>query len=242
MTVTTAIPCCVAEAEHVTADIRVLKIAPKDGAVFDWRAGQYASFEFNGRDPRDFSIANSSAAGLIELHVRRSGSGGVTDAICDEVSIGDAVAVDGPFGAAYFREQHEGPIVAIAGGTGLAPMKSIVESALAANFNKDIHLYFGVRNESEIYLERYFIGLSREYPNFRFVTVVSDMNDHSGRRRGMVGDAVAADFQLLYGHQVYLAGPPIMVDACRRMLKLKSVPSHDIFTDVSVDVDNLPEA
>lgn len=240
MTGTMSIPCCVAELEQVTPDVRVLKIAPTDGAVFNWRAGQYASFEFKGYEQRDFSIANISGAGLIELHVQKSGSGGVSDAICDEVSIGDAVAVDGPFGAAYFREQHKGPIVAIAGGTGLAPMKSIVESALAANFNKDIHLYFGVRDVSEIYLERYFIGLTREHPNFRFVTVISDMKDNSGRRRGMVGAAVAADFQLLYGYQVYLAGPPIMVQACRRMLRLKSVPDHDIFTDVSDEVAIIP--
>lgn len=236
MTATTPIPCCVAESEYVTSDVRVLKIAPKDGAVFDWRAGQYARFEFMDREPRDFSIANISNTGLIELHVRKSGSGGVSDAICDEVSIGDAVTVDGPFGAAYFREKHEGPIIAIAGGTGLAPMKSIVESALAANFDKDIHLYFGVKDEAEIYLERYFIGLTREHSNFRFVTVVSDMQDNSGRRRGMVGAAVAADFQLLYGYQIYVAGPPIMVQACRRMLKLKSVPDHDIFTDVSDEI------
>lgn len=240
MTATTSISCCVAESEQVTPDIRVLKIAPKDGAVFHWRAGQYASFEFKNFEPRDFSIANVGDAGVIELHVRKSGSGGVSDAICDEVLIGDDVTVDGPFGAAYFREKHEGPIVAIAGGTGLAPMKSIVESALATNFKKDIHLYFGVRTESEIYLERYFIGLTRDHPNFRFVTVISDMKDHSGRRRGMVGSAVAADFQLLYGYQVYLGGPPIMVQACRRMLKLKSVPDHDIFTDVSDEIAIIP--
>ena len=236
------VSCCVAELERVTSDIRVLKIAPADGAVFNWRAGQYASFTFADRDPRDFSIANVSGSGVIEIHVRRSGSGGVSDAICDEVSIGDAVSVDGPFGAGYFREQHEGPVVAIAGGTGLAPMKSIVESALRSGFNKDIHLYFGVRDATEIYLERYFIGLTREYSNFRFVTVVADINDNSGRRRGMVGDAVAADFQLLYGHQIYLAGPPAMVKACRRMLKLKSVPNHDIFTDVAEMVANEPGA
>lgn len=236
----TPVSCCVTEAEQVTSDVCVLKITPTAGAAFDWRAGQYASFEFAGREPRDFSIANVSGAGLIEVHVRRSGSGGVSDAICDEVSIGDVVSVDGPFGAAYLREQHEGPIVAIAGGTGLAPMKSIVESALTSGFDKDIHLYFGVRDASEIYLERYFIGLTREHSNFRFVTVVADMNDDSGRRRGMVGDAVAADFQLLYGHQVYLAGPPAMVQSCRRMLKLKSVPNHDIFTDISELATNVP--
>jgi ferredoxin-NAD(P)+ reductase (naphthalene dioxygenase ferredoxin-specific) len=214
-----AVECCVAEAEHVTENIRILKIAPMDGAVFDWRAGQYASFQFSGCEPRDFSIANTSDAGLIELHVRRSGSGGASDAICDEVKVGDAVSVDGPYGAAYFRARHQGPIVAIAGGTGLAPMKSIVEGALS---------------------ERHLIGLTREHPNFRFISVVADKTDNSGRRRGLVGDAVAADFQLLYGHQIYLAGPPAMVDACRKMLKLKSVPDHDIFTDVSPALAKVP--
>lgn len=230
-----AIPCQVTEAEQVTSDVRVLKISPNSGNIFSWRAGQYANFQFDGCEPRDFSIANISGSGEIELHIRRSGSGGVSDTICDDVSVGDPVKVDGPFGAAYFRQSHEGPILAIAGGTGLAPMKAIVESALKNDFKKDIHLYFGVKDASEIYLERYFIELTRHHPNVRFITVVSDMNDNSGRRRGLVGDAVAADFQLLYGHQVYLAGPPVMVQACRKMLKLKSVPNHDIFTDVSVD-------
>lgn len=234
------VECCVAEAEHVTENIRILKIAPMDGAIFDWRAGQYASFQFSGCEPRDFSIANTSDAGLIELHVRRSGSGGASDAICDDVKVGDAVFVDGPYGASYFRARHQGPIVAIAGGTGLAPMKSIVEGALSTGFRKDIHLYFGVRDASEIYLERHLIGLTREHPNFRFITVVADKTDNSGRRRGLVGEAVAADFQLLYGHQIYLAGPPAMVDACRKMLKLKSVPDHDIFTDVTPALAKAP--
>ncbi len=153
-----AVECCVAEAEHVTENIRILKIAPMDGAVFDWRAGQYASFQFSGCEPRDFSIANTSDVGLIELHVRRSGSGGASDAICDDVKVGDAVSVDGPYGASYFRERHQGPIVAIAGGTGLAPMKSIVEGARSAGFKKDIHLYYGVRDASEIYLSGTLLG------------------------------------------------------------------------------------
>lgn len=230
-----AISCRVVDAEQVTPEVRILKLASADLAAFTWRPGQYANFEFAGCEPRDFSIANTSESGEIELHIRQSGSGGVSDIICNDVTIGDPVTVDGPFGAAYFRERHDGPIVCIAGGTGLAPMKSVVEGALQKGFSKDIHLYFGVRDETEIYMERHFIGLTREHPNFRFITVVSNMKDTSGRRRGLVGEAVAADFQLLYGHQVYLAGPPAMVAACRKMLTLKSVPDHDIFTDIATD-------
>lgn len=225
------IACRVVEVEAATEDVRIVRLAAETGALFDWRAGQYASVRFRDQAPRDYSIANAPGDGALDIHVRRSGAGGVSDFVCDELAPGDAVQVQGAFGAAYFRERHQGPMLAIAGGTGLAPMKAIVEAALGSGLNKDVHLYFGVRDEREIYLERYFIGLTHTYPNFRFVTVLAEPREHSGRRTGLVGDALAADFQLLYGHQCYIAGPPAMVEACRTMLNLKSVPAYDIFAD-----------
>ena len=223
--------CRVAEIEVVTDDIRILRIVAMDMPLFDWRAGQYASFRIDGFEARDYSIANASGEDFIELHIRRSGAGGFSDFVCDELKQYDVIDVKGPYGGAYFRENHDGPLLAIAGGTGLAPMKAVVEAALAGNMKQDIHLYFGVRDESEIYLERYFIDLTRAYSNFRFVSVLSEPKENSGRRRGLVSQAVAADFQLLYGYQCYLGGPPQMVDACANMLKLKSVPKHDVFAD-----------
>ncbi|WNK00707.1 FAD-binding oxidoreductase [Thalassospiraceae bacterium LMO-JJ14] len=225
------VACRVREVEAASPEVRIIRLEPDDAELFDWRAGQYASFRIGDLEPRDYSIANAPGAGVIELHIRRSGAGGVSDYICDELKSGDPVDVQGAFGGAYYRARHDGPLLAVAGGTGLAPMKAIVEDALAGGFRKDVHLYFGVREESELYLERYFIDLMHTYPNFRFVTVISEPQENSGRRTGFVSDAVAADFQLLYGHQCYLAGPPVMVDACAHMLKLKSVPRHDIFAD-----------
>lgn len=225
------VACRVRDIDAASPEVRIIRLESEGADLFDWRAGQYASFRIGDLEPRDYSIANAPGEGVIELHIRRSGSGGVSDYICDALKPGDSVDVQGAFGGAYYRARHEGPILAIAGGTGLAPMKAIVEMALASGFKKDVHLYFGVREEAELYLERYFIEMTHTYPNFRFVTVISEPKENSGRRTGLVSQAVAADFQLLYGYQCYLAGPPVMVDACAGMLKLKSVPRHDIFAD-----------
>ena len=228
-----AVPCTVTFAEMASPDVRILKLAPRSESVslFNWRAGQYARFQIADFAPRDYSIANAPSDGAIELHIRKSNAGGLSDFICDTVKVGDLISVAGAFGHAYYRAGHGGPLLAIAGGTGLAPMKAIIEAALHAGLERDVHLYVGVNAACDLYLERYFIELMRTFSNFRFVSVVNDPDDSSGRRNGLVGEAVAADFQLLYGHQCYIAGPTAMTDACRNMLKLKSVPSHDMFCD-----------
>ena len=208
--------------------VSVVRVRPDD--AFDWRAGQFAALRFPDFEIRNYSISNRPGEGEIEFHIRDNG-GGVGAHVASTASVGDPVEIAGPFGSAYFRRRHGGPLLAIAGGTGLAPMKAIVEDALATGHAGDVHLYFGVRDEPDIYLEQHFIALTRAHLNFRFVTVLAEPGEPTGRRHGLVGAAVAADFQLLYGYQCYVAGPPAMVQACRDALRLKSVPAHDIFAD-----------
>ena len=100
--------------------------------------------------------------------------------------------VRGPGGTAYLRVKHTGPILAIAGGSGLAPIKSIVETALYERLTQPIHMYFGVRDERDLYLEHHFQTLAFQYPNFRFTPVLSEPQGSTQRRRsGFVTDAVA---------------------------------------------------
>ncbi len=216
--------------EAATPAVSVVRVAV-DGP-FEWRAGQFATVCFDGFEPRDYSIANRPDDAGLEFHIRNGGSG-VGAHVATALASGDPLTVSGPFGASFYRRMHGGPLLAVAGGTGLAPMKAIVEDALATGHDKDVHLYLGVRDEPDIYMERHFLAMTREHPNFRFVTVLAEPSVNTGRRRGLVGDAVAADFALLYGYQCYVAGPPAMVQACRQVLKLKSVPLHDIFADLA---------
>ena len=110
----------------------------------------------------------------LEFHIRRVPGGAVSNFVGDKLQAGDDVRVEGPFGSSWLRDSHRGPILALAGGSGLAPIKSTVEQALASDMLQVIHLYFGVRDERDLYLEDHFerlaeshgtCGLRRYFPN-----------------------------------------------------------------------------
>ena len=145
-------------------------------------------------------------------------------------SVGDAVRVEGPFGASYLREAHRGPIVAVAGGSGLAPIKSIVERALAKQMPQHIYFYFGVRSERDLYMEDHFKALAKQHPTLHFVPVLSE-GDGMERRCGLVHEAVAADFDEFDGCKAYLAGPPVMVEAATKLLEQRGMRRIDIHAD-----------
>ncbi|MBM3572241.1 MAG: oxidoreductase, partial [Alphaproteobacteria bacterium] len=126
---------------------------------------------------------------------------------------------------------HAGPIVAVAGGSGLAPIKSIVETALGRGMAQPISLYFGVRAERDLYLGDHFMALASRHRNFRFVPVLSEPDGATARRVGLVSDAVCADFADLDGCKVYAAGPPVMVEAMTGAAVDRGARREDIHAD-----------
>jgi ferredoxin-NAD(P)+ reductase (naphthalene dioxygenase ferredoxin-specific) len=141
------------------------------------------------------------------------------------------VRVSGPFGTAYLREQHSGPILAVAGGTGLAPVRAILLTALAKGMPQPIHFYFGVRTERDVYGEAELRALAAKHPNLKVHIVVTQSPVAAGHRSGLVTDAVAADFADLRGFQVYMAGPPAMVDAATELVARLGVQPRDMHAD-----------
>ena len=117
--------------EAMTHDISALRVSIADGGPFAFSAGQYCRLRFAGLPARDFSMANMPGEEKLEFHVRRVAGGAVSAYVADRLAVGETVGLEGPFGAAFLRESHCGPIYAVAGGSGLAPAKSIVERALA---------------------------------------------------------------------------------------------------------------
>ncbi len=223
--------CRVVGIEDATHDVHIVRLETVDGGPFGFSAGQYASVTFGALPPRDYSMANRPDQAGLEFHIRDMRDNGASGYVARQLRLGDTVRVEGPYGEAWLRRDHAGPILAIAGGSGLAPIKSIVETALAAGMRQDIGLYLGVRDEADVYLEEHFRALARSHRNLRFVPVLSDPAAPTGRRAGLVGDAVAADFADFAGFKAYLAGPPVMVCSVLKMFLSRGLGREDIHAD-----------
>jgi CDP-4-dehydro-6-deoxyglucose reductase/ferredoxin-NAD(P)+ reductase (naphthalene dioxygenase ferredoxin-specific) len=222
--------CRVVGLDDATHDIKRVRLAVDSGGPFDFSAGQFASVTFEGCAPRDYSMANMPGDPVLEFHVRRSAGGTTSAYVAETLKLGDPVWVEGPFGASHLRESHRGPIIAVAGGSGLAPIKSIVERVLAQKLPQHVYLYFGVRSTRDLYLHDHFAALARKHDTLHFVPVLSETAE-DGYRTGLVHEAVAQDFDDLDGCKAYLAGPPVMVEAATRLFEQRGMRRLDIHAD-----------
>lgn len=231
--------CRVAEVTRVTHDILRLRLEIQGGGPFVFSAGQYARLEFPMApgEPRDYSMANVPQDRLLEFHLRVMPGGSVSRRVAASLRVGDTVRVDGPLGTSYLRSKHPGPMLCVAGGSGLAPIKSIVQTALDAGFSQPVYLYFGVRAERDVYFEAELAELQRRHANFRAHVVLSAPTTVAAtdaclpRRVGLVTDALASDLADLSGFKAYFAGPPPMVDAASALVRERGVALRDIHAD-----------
>jgi len=223
--------CRVVELARATHDITIVRLGVEAGGPYQFSAGQYASVTFPGQPPRDYSMANHPDDQVLEFHVRLTPGGTVSAFVANRLKPGDMVSVEGPFGVSYLRDKHTGPIVACAGGSGLAPIKSIVDTALAKGMRQPIKLYFGTRDERDVYLEAHFKALAARHPNLEFQTVLSEPSGATPRRTGLMMNVLKQDFRDLDGAKAYLAGPPIMVETCVAELEKLGVRREDCHAD-----------
>ena len=211
--------------EQVAHDIRRLVLKPAKPLEFS--PGQYAQLQFTPEHIRPYSMAGLAGDGELEFHVRVVPDGRVSGYVANTLKVGDAVRVSGPLGSAYLRRKHEGPMLCVAGGTGLAPILSIIRGALAEGMRNPIHLYFGVRSERDVYGLAWLQHLQREHPSLRLHVVLASGADASGHRSGLVTGAIEADLPDLQGWRAYLCGSPPMVEAATVLVKrLRLAPEH----------------
>lgn len=187
----------------------------------EYSAGQYVEFTVPGTDEvRQYSMANPPGdGGSLEFHIRRVDGGLATDRwIFDSLEHGHSIAIRGPWGDFVHDPDHDGPIILLGGGTGLAPLKAIALQALELDSAREVHLYHGVRTRGDLYDVDFWQSLAARHPGVRYTPCLS-REDGFGRR-GYVGDVLVEDFDSLRGYSAYLCGPPAMVDAgvkaCKR--------------------------
>lgn len=213
-----------------THDIKVIRLKPAKPLSFS--PGQYATLQFTPDHIRPYSMAGLCTDDELEFHVRLVPDGRVTSYLFNQLKVGDAVRVSGPLGTAYLRTKHEGPMLCVAGGTGLAPILAIVRGAIAAGMNNPIHLYFGVRSPQDIYGLEQLQALQAALPALKVEVVVTTDNDPaSGHRTGLVTDAIARDIPDFDGWRAYVCGAPPMVEATAALLKQRGIEEHHVYAD-----------
>lgn len=215
--------------DEVNHDVTRLRLKPAKPIEFS--PGQYAQLHFTPDHVRPYSMAGLCSDELLEFHVRRVPEGRVSGYIAANLKIGEAVKVSGPMGSAYLRRKHKGPMLCVAGGTGLAPILSIVRGAIAASMPNPIHLYFGVRAERDVYGLDVLQELGREHPALHIHVVSTNGSSRAGQRSGLVTEAIAADLRDLAGWNAYLCGSPPMVEAATRLTLDKGVPAERVYAD-----------
>lgn len=219
----------VAAIEPMTHDILRLRLRITKPLAFS--PGQYVQLQFTPQLVRPFSMAGLPGDDELDFHVRLLPDGTTTGFIAHDLRVGDSVRVTGPLGTAYLRQRHEGPMLCVAGGTGLAPILSIVRGAIARNMANPIHLYFGVRSPADIYGLAWLEALAASHTALRLTVVVADGNADPGHRGGLVPDAIEMDHQSLSGWRAYVCGSPPMVDAVTAAVVAKGVQAHHVYAD-----------
>lgn len=229
----------VTQLDDLTHDIKLVRITPADGAPLLFTAGQYAQVGFDGVPARSYSMANRHGEDGLEFHIRRVPGGATSEHVHGALKTGDKTTLELPLGSSSLRQHHSGPILCIAGGSGLAPIKSIVETALAHGMKQPIHVYFGARAERDLYLVEHFQALAKRHANLTFAPVLSEAQ--SGQyRSGFVTQVVAEDLSDLDGWKAYVAGPPPMVDAAMEVTSARGLHKKDMHADVFFTPDELP--
>ncbi|MFA7292373.1 MAG: CDP-6-deoxy-delta-3,4-glucoseen reductase [Rhodocyclaceae bacterium] len=213
------LPARIQQLQKAAPDVMIIKLKLPASERLQFLAGQYIDILLKDGKRRSFSLANAPHDDeLLELHVRHVPDGTFTEHVFAQMKEKDILRFNGPHGAFFLREESSKPMILVAGGTGFAPIKSVVEHAIAEKCARPITVYWGGRSRIDLYQ----LGLAETWAvahtNIRFVPVLSEpaaADDWTGRT-GFVHQAVMADFPDLSGHQVYACGSPAMIAAAKR--------------------------
>jgi CDP-4-dehydro-6-deoxyglucose reductase len=214
-------PARVASLARVAPDVMLMKLQLPANVQLKYRAGQYVEFILRDGARRSYSMAtapeNLGEPPMIELHLRHMPGGKFTDHVFGAMKEKEILRVEGPLGSFFLREDSDKPIILLASGTGLAPIKAIVEHMRAKGIDRPAVLYWGCRVRADLYLHDWALEAAAAIPQLRYVPVLSDATpaDAWSGRSGFVHRAVMEDFPDLSGHEVYACGAPVMVDAAR---------------------------
>lgn len=226
-------PARVVKLERLAQDVMRIYLKLPDTERMQFLAGQYIDILLPGGRRRSFSLANPPHDdALLELHVRKVDGGEFTDHVFGKMREKDILRIEGPFGNFFLREDSPRPIICVAGGTGFAPIKALIEHAWQEQLKRPLYLFWGARAKADLYLD----ALPQSWrgrEKFYYVPVLSEPKPSDGweGRIGLVHQAVLDDFSDLHDYDVYAAGPPGLIEAARAGFMNLGLPEERFYFD-----------
>ncbi len=227
-------PCRVEKVEKPAPDVAVLSLKLPAQERLQYMAGQYLDILLKDGKRRSFSMANAPHHDqYVELHIRHIADGQFTSFVFNEMRDRAILRFEGPLGSFFLREESDKPIIFVAGGTGFAPIKAILEHAFFKHIDREMVLYWGCRTRADLYMADLPAQWAKEHPNFTFIPVLSDpkAEDNWQGRAGFVHQAVVDDFASLAGYQVYACGAPVMIEVGQQAFIERGLPEDEFFAD-----------
>ncbi len=225
----------VAAVEDLTRDVKLIRLA-LNGNPIEFQAGQFISLTIPGVEgSRAFSLASPpQKASEVELQVRLVEGGKGTTYLHKQLKPGDRLSFSGPYGRFLVRKSRGGPLLFLAGGTGVSSPRSMILDLLAEGYADNIALIHGVRAQADLYGREEFEHLARQHANFTYVPALSAEPANSGWQgeRGFVHEVAQRLFKNSFeGQTAYLCGPPPMIDACINTLMQGRLFEKHIFLE-----------
>ena len=226
------LPCRVQNMKHLADDVMQIFIKLPASERLQFLPGQYIDILLEDGRHRSFSIANAPHDDeFLELHIRLVEDGLFTPKVFNSMQNKDLLRIEGPHGSFFFHEDSNKDILLMAGGTGFAPIKGIIEHLISEQVTRPVYLYWGVRSEADLYMGELAERWAAEQANIQFVPVLSDAGDSWPGRTGYVHDAVLADFDDLSAFDIYTCGPPAMITAAEQSFQDKGMSKAQFFYD-----------
>lgn len=217
--------------QPLSPDVLHVRLDVPDAGPLDYRPGQYLKLHAGDGLARSFSMASVPRDGQVDLHVRRIPGGAFTSGILPALKAGDTLDVELPLGSFFYRPKDYRPLLMVATGTGMAPLKAILESLMDDPDCPPVSLYWGMRRADELYLHDEIPAWGERLYDFRYVPVLSRAHDEWPGRRGYVHQAALDDIGDLGEHAIYLCGSPDMIRDARAAFLAHGASADHIYSD-----------
>lgn len=207
----------------------LLTLEGADLAKLDFLPGQYANITVPGtNEHRAYSFASlvNRDSNRVEFLLRRVPGGLMSGYLAERAKIGDQLTLRGPLGSFYLRAVHR-PLLMLAGGTGLAPFLAMLELIRDRGDTHPIHLVYGVNREDDLVAVDRLAAFADALPAFSFTTCLAQPQKPYPNT-GFVSDFIANEHFHHGNVDIYLCGPPPMVEAVERVIAERGVTPANI--------------